>query len=118
MTKACPEIYKIITKSMRFDFMDKENPWYEFNCRVVRFKISDDKYETIITNLSREEFSMEEISEIYNMRWGEETSFRELKYAIGLNALHAKKRKLIQQKIYARMIMYNFCIKLSFESLK
>ena len=109
MTKACPEIYKIITKSMRFDFMDKENPWYEFNCRVVRFKISDDKYETIITNLSREEFSMEEIREIYNMRWGEETSFRELKYAIGLNALHAKKRKLIQQEIYARMIMYNFC---------
>ena len=109
MTEACPEIYKIITKSMRFDFMDKENPWYEFNCRVVRFKISDDKYETIITNLSREEFSMEEIREIYNMRWGEETSFRELKYAIGLNALHAKKRKLIQQEIYARMIMYNFC---------
>lgn len=70
MTKACPEIYKIITKSMRFDFMDKENPWYEFNCRVVRFKISDDKYETIITNLNREDFSMEEIREIYNMRWG------------------------------------------------
>lgn len=109
VTKACPDIYKFISKTMRFDFMDKENPWYEFNCRVVRFKISDDKYETIITNLSREEFSMEEISEIYNMRWGEETSFRELKYAIGLNALHAKKRELIQQEIYARMIMYNFC---------
>ena len=43
------------------------------------------------------------------MRWGEETSFRELKYAIGLNALHAKKRELIQQEIYARMLMYNFC---------
>ena len=108
-TKACPEIYKIVTKSTRFDFMSKDDPWYEFNCRVVRFKITEDTYETVITNLSREEFSMEEIREIYNMRWGEETSFRELKYAIGLNALHAKKRKLIQQEIYARMTMYNFC---------
>ncbi|UTY39160.1 transposase [Allocoprobacillus halotolerans] len=52
---------------------------------------------------------MEEIIKIYNMRWGEETSFRELKYAIGLNALHAKKRQLIQQEIYARMLLYNFC---------
>ena len=108
-TKACPEIYKIVTKSTRFDFMSKDDPWYEFNCRVVRFKITEDTYETVITNLSRDEFSMEEIREIYNMRWGEETSFRELKYAIGLNALHAKKRKLIQQEIYARMTMYNFC---------
>ena len=108
-TKACPEIYKIVTKSTRFDFMSKDDPWYEFNCRVVRFKITEDTYETVITNLNKEEFSMEEIKEIYNMRWREETSFRELKYAIGLNALQAKKRKLIQQEIYARMTMYNFC---------
>ena len=93
MTKACPEIYKIVPKNMRFDFMSKQNPWYEFNCRVVRFKITENTYETAITNLSREEFLMEEISEIYDMRWGEETSFRELKYAIGLNALHAKKKR-------------------------
>lgn len=109
MTKACPDIYKFVPKTMRFDFMNKQNPWYEFNCRVVRLKITENTYETVITNLSREEFLMEEISEIYDMRWGEETSFRELKYAIGLNALHAKKRELIQQEIYARMLMYNFC---------
>ena len=109
MIKACPDVYKFVPKTMRFDFMNKQNPWYEFNCRVVRFKITENTYETVITNLSREEFLMEEISEIYDMRWGEETSFRELKYAIGLNALHAKKRELIQQEIYARMLMYNFC---------
>ena len=54
----------------------------------MRLKITENTYETVITNLSRNEFSMEDICEIYNMRWGEETSFRELKYAIGLNALH------------------------------
>ena len=63
MTKACPDIYKFVPKTMRFDFMNKQNPWYEFNCRVVRLKITESTYETVITNLSREEFLMEEISE-------------------------------------------------------
>lgn len=109
MIKACSQIYKFIPSNMRFDFMSKENPWYEFNCRVVRFKITDDTYECIITNLDRDEFSIDDIKNLYCKRWGIENSFRELKYAIGLNALHSKKRKLIQQEIYARMILYNFC---------
>ena len=109
MTKACPQLYKFFPINMRFDFMTKENPWYEFNCRIIRFKITDDAYECIITNLDRNEFSMEDIKELYNKRWGVETSFRELKYAIGLNALHSKKRKLIKQEIYAKILLYNFC---------
>ena len=109
MTKACPQLYKFFPIHMRFDFMTKENPWYEFNCRIVRFKITDDAYECIITNLDRNEFSIEDIKDLYNKRWGVETSFRELKYAIGLNALHSKKRKLIKQEIYAKILLYNFC---------
>lgn len=108
ITKACPQLYRILSTNSRFDFMSKENPWYEFNCRIVRFKISDDAYETVITNLDREEFSMDDIKELYFKRWGIETSFRQVKYALGLNALHAKKRKLIQQEIYARLTLYNF----------
>ena len=42
------------------------------------------------------------------MRWGIETSFRELKYAVGLTSFHAKKRNFIVQEIFARIIMYNF----------
>lgn len=108
MTKACPQLYRFLPNKSRFDFMSKENPWYEFNCRIVRFKITDDIYETVITNLDRKEFSMDNIKDLYNKRWGIETSFRQVKYALGLNALHAKKRKLIQQEIYARLLLYNF----------
>ena len=43
------------------------------------------------------------------MRWGIETSFRELKYTIGLSALHARKADFILQEISSRLIMYNFC---------
>lgn len=57
--------------------------------------------------LDRNEFSIEDIKEPYNKRWGIETSFRQVKYIIGLNSLHAKKKKLIQQEIYARLTLYN-----------
>lgn len=52
--------------------------------RVVRFAIGDDKYETIITNLDKNEFAPSDIKKLCAMRWGVETSFKELKYSIGL----------------------------------
>lgn len=54
--------------NMRFYFMSKENPWNEFNCRIVRFKIIYDTYEYIITNLDRNEFSANEMKDLYNKR--------------------------------------------------
>ena len=52
---------------------------------------------------------MEEIKKLYTMRWGIETSFRKLKYAIGLACFHSKKVEYIMQEIYARLILYNYC---------
>ena len=107
--KEHPETYKFMPKNQKFDYFDEDtNVPYEFHKRIVRFKITDDTYECIMTNLDRDEFSMEEIKELYHKRWGIETSFRELKYAIGLSALHSKKRELIKQEIYARILIYNF----------
>ena len=106
--KACPQLYRFLSNKSQFDYMDKDNPFYEFNCRIVRFKITDDTYECIITNLDREEFPIDEIKKLYNMRWGIETSFRELKYAVDLNAFHSKKHNSIKQEIYARLLFYNF----------
>lgn len=76
--------------------------------RVVRFKITEDTYETIVTSLNRFAFPLSEIKELYHKRWGIETSFRELKYALGLVNLHAKKRQFIEQEIWAKLIMYNY----------
>ncbi|WP_313257403.1 transposase [Lacrimispora sp.] len=45
---------------------------------------------------------------LYNLRWGIEISFRELKYTIGLMNFHAKKVDNIQQEIFARLIVCNF----------
>ena len=107
--KEHPEKYRFFPKNIRFDYLDNNVSYYQFKCKIVRIKISDDNYECIATNLERDEFPLEEIKKLYTMRWGIETAFRELKYAIGLNTFHAKKRGLIKQEIYARLILHNFC---------
>ena len=81
--------------------------------RIVRFKITEDRYETIATSLNRFEFPTERIKELYNMRWGIETSFRDLKYAIGLVNFHARKNSSIMQEIYASLVMYNFSARIT-----
>ena len=49
-----------------------------------------------------------EIKRLYSMRWGIETSFRSLKYTVGLLYFHSKKAEYIRHEIVARLIMYNF----------
>ena len=107
--KARPDVYKFVPKNSTFDFLDLHtNKFYPMTFRVVRFKITDDSYETLITNLEQSDFPPVELKKLYHLRWGIETSFRELKYAVGLLNFHSKKREHIEQEVFARIIMYNF----------
>ena len=113
--KAHPDLYKFISPSSPFDFLDLHiNNFYPISFRVVRFKITNDSYETVITNLDCSEWPPEKLKTLYHMRWGIETSFRELKYAVGLANLHSKKVQYIVQEIFARIIMYNFSEMITF----
>ena len=106
--------YKLLPTTTPFDYLpvrsQKHDPLslYYLPFRIVRFKISDTAYETVITNLDAENFPPDELKRLYGMRWGIETSFRELKYTVGLLHFHAKKVENITQEIFARLIMYNF----------
>lgn len=106
--------YKKLKVAHEFDFLPKKNRKscpvepYHLPFRIVRVKISEDLTETLITNLEADLFPPEELKRLYAMRWGIETSFRTLKYTIGLLHFHSKKVEYIQQEIYARLIMYNF----------
>ena len=44
---------------------------------------------------------------LYFSRWSIETSFRKLKYTIGLTNFHAYKPEYIKQEIWAKLITYN-----------
>ena len=107
--------YRFIASSSRFDYLPqksrKHDPavFYGLSFRIVRFPLSDTTYETIITNLNTDAFPLSEIKRLYAMRWGIETSFRDLKHTMGLLHLHAKKVEFILQEIFAKLTMYNFC---------
>lgn len=106
--------YRFIPAGNTFHYLPRMNQkydpivFYQLPFRIVRFKITDDTYETVVTNLDKHNFPADELKKLYNMRWGIETSFRELKYTLGLLHFHAKKVEYIYQEIFARIIMYNF----------
>ena len=105
---------KYIAHTSPFDFLPQTSrksiimqPYY-ISFRVVRFKLTEDTYEVLLTNLTEDEFSVPKLKELYAMRWGIETSFRDLKYTLALSYFHSKKTENILQEIFARLTMYNF----------
>ncbi len=102
-------LYAVLMNNTSFDYIDFENEFYEINLRVLRFKITEDIYECLVTNLTEEEMSAEEFKDIYHLRWNEEGAFRDLKYTIGMLYFHSANQELIRQEIYASLILYNYC---------
>lgn len=99
---------RFIDSSASFDYVEYgSDAVYDMEFRVVRFAITENTYECIVTNLPRDSFPPDKIKESYNSRWGIETSFRKLKYTIGLSSYHAYKPEYIEQEIWAKLTAYN-----------
>jgi hypothetical protein len=104
------EQYRYVSKEIQFDYIDNGlYDEYPLSLRIVRFEIADGIFENIITNLPVDVFDANEIKQLYYLRWGIETSFRDLKHTIGTRNFHSKKVEYIVQEIWARMILFNFC---------
>ena len=106
--------YRKIAHNKTFDYLPSKSKksdatvLYHLPFRIVRFPISDNSYEVVVTNPDATEFPPDSLKKLYGMRWGIETSFRDLKYTIGLLHFHSKKVEYILQEIFASLIMYNF----------
>lgn len=105
---------KFVPHTSTFDYLPRTTkkaipmqPYY-LSFRVVRFKLTQDTYEVLLTNLPEDEFPVSELKDLYAMRWGIETSFRDLKYSLALSFFHSKKTENILQEVFARLTMYNF----------
>lgn len=103
-----------LSATSNFDYLapNEKNP-YPMTLRVVRVKIGKGNYESLVTNLPQNEFSLKDLKQLYHFRWGIETAFRELKYALAMSCFHAKKKEYIKQEIIARVIMYNFSMRIA-----
>lgn len=103
------EQYHYICRNTSFDYINDKQTEYKMKLRIVRFKVADGIFENIITSLDADTFSAEKIKEIYHLRWNIELSFRDLKHTIGTLNFHSRKRKYIEQELWCRLILYNFC---------
>lgn len=102
------ETFSKNTKDRRWDF----EQFCNVKCRVVKFRINNsdtgkEEWEVLLTNLNRFEFPIPRMKEMYHRRWDIETSFRELKYALGGINFHSKKDDFIKMELFAHFIMFN-----------
>jgi hypothetical protein len=102
--------YRHISSNVAFDYIERgSDAEYPLFLRVVRVEVADGVYENLITNIPANDVPADTLKHWYNLRWGIETSFRDLKHTIGAVNFHAKKLEFIIQEILARMILFNFC---------
>lgn len=83
-----------------------------FHLRFTKAIVGTDKngepiVEILLSNLPMEEFSYEDLMELYHLRWNIETSYNHLKNRMNLEAFSGYKPNLIYQDIYADIWMYN-----------
>lgn len=91
------------TRRGRWDFPSP----YPMRFRICRFLLDNGEFETVATSLPST-FTLEDIKKLYHLRWGIETSFRDLKYTLGLVHLHGKSDKNAEQEIYASLVAFNY----------
>lgn len=112
---AFPDLYKYVAKG-KVKQITEDNPELYFPYRIICVEVetlNDETGETtteleyLITNLDADEFSTEEIKELYHLRWNIEISFRDLKYVVKAKQVHSRKQNLIEQEIDAAVMVFN-----------
>ena len=98
----------------------KENPSNDFritvstktdtySVRVVRVILKSGEVETLITNLSENEFSADDFLDLYFLRWGIETTYDTLKNKLLIEKFAGRSPVAVLQEYYAMMFVLN-CI--------
>jgi len=104
------EQYRYISKDVAFDYIEHGSvDEYTLSLRIVRVEVAEGAFVNLITNLPPDDVSTEELKYWYHLRWGIETAFRDLKHTIGAVNFRSKKIEYIEQEIWARLILFNFC---------
>jgi hypothetical protein len=84
---------------------DGENSFLKV--RVVKLLLDSGVEETLITNLFDQEFSIQELKELYFKRWGVETKYNELKNRLQLENFTGDNPIAVEQDFYASMYLCN-----------
>ena len=64
--------YRYVCAQTAFDYIAPgSSDEYHLSLRIVRFKIDEGIYTNVITNLNTDEFSCDDIKDLYKLRWAE-----------------------------------------------
>ena len=83
--------------------------------RIVKVKLKTGETEILATNLNKNEFTKEELKELYAKRWTIETGYDKLKNFIALEEFSGIRKEIIEQDFYAGIFMYNLATTVKFD---
>lgn len=83
--------------------------FHPFSFRLIRFPLGNGDFETLVTNLSNDELGFTEFKALYHMRWGIETSFRQLKHDDCASFMHSRKKNVAIGEMILSMVFHNIC---------
>ena len=86
--------------------------------RIVKVELKNGTIETLATNLDMEEFSKEDLKELYGKRWMIETGYDKLKNLVQIEEFSGIRRVIIEQDFYAGIFTYNIATTIQFDIQK
>ena len=114
--KSNDEIIQINMINSRLNNFDDENlkekarKMGRLEIRIALVDIGKDEPEILATNLTPEEFTTEDLKELYKKRWTVEIGFDRLKNLIEIEDFSGIRRPIIEQDFYAHLFVYNLAM--------
>ncbi len=113
--KTNDEIIEIGYEYNRVKYYKKTDPeLYEYlntgnkiKVRCVKVLLDNGETEVLLTNLPNNEFSTQELKELYNLLWQIEINYKNLKNNLKIECISSSKEILIKQDIYSQVLVSN-----------
>jgi len=105
---ACREVISFINSNQRdiISYIDVEGE--KVKVRLTKIMLSTGKEEYLVTSLfDAKTFTIARLKSLYNLRWGVEEQYKDMKYAICVENFIGKKPNSIKQEFFANILTYN-----------
>lgn len=79
----------------------------QLTLRSIHFPLEDGNIEYLVTNIMQNEMEYPLFKELYRLRWGVESKYRELKNRLEMEAFNCIKPVCIRQEFFAAMFLSN-----------
>ncbi len=107
-SNACREVIHFINSSHIdiISYIDVEGE--KIKVRLTKIMLDSGKEEYLVTSLfDTKTFTIARLKALYNLRWGVEEQYKDMKYAICVENFIGKKPNSIKQEFFANILTYN-----------